>query len=482
MTSEELFQRLLQENAQATVDFDSESDQFSDELSERKALRRVAGISTELEDISEAEYRSLRLERVVLVGVWTEGSAEHAENSLKELAALAETAGSQVLEGMIQRREKPDPATFIGSGKVSELRSVVAATKADTVICDGELSPGQLRQLEDRVKVKVVDRTALILDIFAQHAKSREGKAQVELAQISYLLPRLRGWGESLSRQVGGRAGAGGAGGVGIGGRGPGETKIEIDRRRIRDRMAKLRREIAEMKVARDTKRQERVRHRIPSVAIAGYTNAGKSSLLNRLTGAGVLVENALFATLDPTTRRVEGSDGRVYTLTDTVGFVSHLPHQLVDAFKSTLEEVSGADLIVHVVDGSHPEPLEQVRAVHQVIDEIGGAAIRELIVINKVDISDPHRIVELVNQLPGSIPISAHTGFGIPELLHAIENALPHPEVEVEAVIPYTRGDLLHEIHERGEIFTEEHRADGTHVRALVDARLASALERFSA
>ncbi len=482
MTSEELFQRLLQENAQATVDFDSESDQLSNELSERKALRRVAGISTELEDISEAEYRSLRLERVVLVGVWTEGSAEHAENSLKELAALAETAGSQVLEGMIQRREKPDPATFIGSGKVSELRFVVAATKADTVICDGELSPGQLRQLEDRVKVKVVDRTALILDIFAQHAKSREGKAQVELAQISYLLPRLRGWGESLSRQVGGRAGAGGAGGVGIGGRGPGETKIEIDRRRIRDRMAKLRREIAEMKVARDTKRQERVRHRIPSVAIVGYTNAGKSSLLNRLTGAGVLVENALFATLDPTTRRVEGSDGRVYTLTDTVGFVSHLPHQLVDAFKSTLEEVSGADLIVHVVDGSHPEPLEQVRAVHQVIDEIGGAAIRELIVINKVDISDPHRIVELVNQLPGSIPISAHTGFGIPELLHAIENALPHPEVEVEAVIPYTRGDLLHEIHERGEIFTEEHRADGTHVRALVDARLASALERFSA
>lgn len=479
MTSEELFQRLLQENEQARSDFDSGSD--SDELSERKALRRVAGISTELQDISEAEYRSLRLERVVLVGVWTEGSAEHAENSLKELAALAETAGSQVLEGMIQRRDKPDPATFIGSGKVSELKSVVAATKADTVICDGELSPGQLRQLEDRVKVKVVDRTALILDIFAQHAKSREGKAQVELAQISYLLPRLRGWGESLSRQVGGRAGAGGAGGVGIGGRGPGETKIEIDRRRIRDRMAKLRREIAEMKVARDTKRQERVRHRIPSVSIAGYTNAGKSSLLNRLTGAGVLVENALFATLDPTTRRVEGSDGRVYTLTDTVGFVSHLPHQLVDAFKSTLEEVASADVILHLVDGSHPEPLEQVRAVHQVIDEIGASKIPELIVINKVDISDPHRIVELVQQLPGSIPISAHSGFGISELQAAIERALPHPDVEVNAVIPYNRGDLLHEIHERGEIFTEEHMEDGTHVRALVDARLASALERFS-
>ena len=477
MTSEELFQRLLQENQRAQREFEGDSD--SDELSERKALRRVAGISTELEDISEAEYRSLRLERVVLVGVWTEGSAEHAENSLKELAALAETAGSQVLEGMIQRRDKPDPATFIGSGKVSELKSVVAATKADTVICDGELSPGQLRQLEDRIKVKVVDRTALILDIFAQHAKSREGKAQVELAQICYLLPRLRGWGESLSRQVGGRAGAGG---VGIGGRGPGETKIEIDRRRIRDRMAKLRREIAEMKVARDTKRQERVRHRIPSVAIAGYTNAGKSSLLNRLTGAGVLVENALFATLDPTTRRVEGSDGRVYTLTDTVGFVSHLPHQLVDAFKSTLEEVSGADVIVHLIDGSHPEPLEQVRAVHQVIDEIGASKVPELLVINKVDISDPHRILELVQQFPGSIPISAHTGFGIAELKSAIESALPHPDVEVRAVIPYTRGDLLHEIHERGEIFTEEHREDGTHVRALVDAHLASTLERFTA
>jgi GTP-binding protein HflX len=246
--------------------------------------------------------------------------------------------------------------------------------------------------------------------------------------------------------------------------------------------MAKLRREIAEMKVARDTKRQERVRHRIPSVAIAGYTNAGKSSLLNHLTGAGVLVENALFATLDPTTRRVEGGDGRVYTLTDTVGFVSHLPHQLVDAFKSTLEEVSNADLILHLVDGSHPEPLEQVRAVHQVIDEIGASNIPEIIVINKVDISDPQRIVELVQQFPGSIPISAHTGFGITELRLAIERALPHPDVEVRAVIPYTRGDLLHEIHERGEIFTEEHMVDGTHVRALVDARLASALERFSA
>ena len=314
------------------------------DLAERHALRRVVGLSTELQDVTEVEYRQLRLERVVLVGVWTQGTALEAENSLAELAALAETAGSEVLDGLIQRRDAPDSSTYIGSGKVKELRDVVIATGADTVICDGELSPSQLRQLEAQVKVKVVDRTALILDIFAQHAKSREGKAQVELAQMTYMLPRLRGWGESLSRQAGGRA----AGGAGIGGRGPGETKIETDRRRIRDRMAKLRKEIIEMKKSRDTMRQERVKYQVPSVAIAGYTNAGKSSLLNRFTGAGVLVENALFATLDPTVRKTESSDGETYTFVDTVGFVRHLPHQLIEAFKSTLEEVSGSDLILH--------------------------------------------------------------------------------------------------------------------------------------
>ena len=326
----DLFEELLRESARVAADFDADESEHDpdpqQELSDRHALRRVKGFSTELQDISDAEYRQLQLERVVLVGVWTEGSAEMAENSLAELKALAETAGSEVLDGLIQRRDKPDPATYIGSGKVIELRQIVASSGADTVICDGELSPSQLRQLEDKLKVKVVDRTALILDIFAQHAKSKEGKAQVELAQIAYLLPRLRGWGDSLSRQVGGRA----AGGAGIGGRGPGETKIETDRRRIRDKMAKLRREIAEMKVSRDTKRQERKRFNIPSVAIAGYTNAGKSSLLNRLTNAGVLVENALFATLDPTVRKSHTADGRTYTLSDTVGFVRHLPHQLV--------------------------------------------------------------------------------------------------------------------------------------------------------
>ncbi len=475
---DKLFEDLLRESARAAADFDAdEVDEVASQqdLSDRHALRRVKSFSTELQDISEAEYRQLQLERVVLVGVWTEGSAEMAENSLEELRALAETAGSEVLEGLIQRRDKPDPSTYIGAGKLEDLKNIVRASGADTVICDGELSPSQLRTLEDKLKVKVVDRTALILDIFAQHAKSREGKAQVELAQIAYLLPRLRGWGDSLSRQVGGRA----AGGAGIGGRGPGETKIETDRRRIRDKMAKLRREISEMKVARDTKRQERRRNNIPSVAIAGYTNAGKSSLLNALTGAGVLVENALFATLDPTVRKSQTAEGRIYTLSDTVGFVRHLPHQLIDAFKSTLEEVSGADLIVHVVDGSHPDPFEQIRAVREVINEIGGGDIPEIIAINKVDIASPEIVMELLRKEKNSYAFSVKSGFGIEGLLHAIEKSLPHPSVEIDSVIPYHRGDLVHAIHESGEILLEEHLAEGTHIRGYVDGALAQSIDR---
>ena len=475
---DKLFDELLRESARAAADFDADENSYQEdsqqELVDRHALRRVKGFSTELQDISDAEYRQLQLERVVLVGVWTEGSAEMAENSLAELKALAETAGSEVLEGLIQRRDKPDPATYIGSGKVIELRQLVVSTGADTVICDGELSPSQLRTLEEKLKVKVVDRVALILDIFAQHAKSKEGKAQVELAQIAYLLPRLRGWGDSLSRQVGGRA----AGGAGIGGRGPGETKIETDRRRIRDKMAKLRREIAEMKVSRDTKRQERRRNNIPSVAIAGYTNAGKSSLLNALTGAGVLVENALFATLDPTVRKCETAEGRVYTLSDTVGFVRHLPHQLVDAFKSTLEEVSGADLIVHVVDGAHSDPFEQIRAVRQVISEIGGGDIPEIIAINKVDIASPDVVMEILRKEPNSYAFSVRSGFGIDGLVHAIEKSLPHPAIEITTVIPYHRGDLVSAIHETGEILSEEHLEHGTAIHAYVDGGLAKAIE----
>ena len=479
-TAEDLaFEALLRESARVAADFDADTDLINtpDQVAERAALRRIAGFSTQLQDISDAEYRELQLEKVVLVGVWTEGTAEMAENSLQELKALAETAGAEVLDGVIQRRESPDPATYIGSGKVAQLRELVAGSGADTVICDGELSPAQLQKLEVKLKVKVIDRVALILDIFAQHAKSREGKAQVELAQISYLLPRLRGWGESLSRQVGGRA----AGGAGIGGRGPGETKIETDRRRIRDRQAKLRREISEMKIARDTKRQERHRNNIPSVAIAGYTNAGKSSLLNRLTNAGVLVENALFATLDPTTRRTETTEGRIYTLTDTVGFVRHLPHQLVDAFKSTLEEVTDADLIVHVVDGSHPDPFEQIRAVRQVIAEIGASEVPEIIAINKADVAKPEVIMALLRQEPNAFAFSAKTGFGVDNLLRAIENSLPHPNIEIDTVIPYTRGDLVNEIHEKGEVLDEEYRPEGTYLRALVDDRLAKRINAIS-
>lgn len=467
--------QLLRESAMAAAQFDAaESDanyaeSSQHDLQDRQALRRVAGLSTELQDISDAEYRQLRLEKVVLVGVWTEGSALDAENSLKELAALAETAGSQVLDALIQRRDKPDSSTFIGSGKVEELRQTVMATGADTVVCDGELSPAQLRTLEQKVKVKVIDRTALILDIFAQHAKSREGKAQVELAQMSYLLPRLRGWGDSLSRQAGG-----------IGGRGPGETKIETDRRRINDKMAKLRREIKEMKTARDTMRQERRRNNIPSVAIAGYTNAGKSSLMNRLTNAGVLVENALFATLDPTVRKSTTSDGRIFTLSDTVGFVRHLPHQLVEAFKSTLEEVSQSDLIVHVVDGSHPDPREQIRAVREVINEIGGGDIPEIIAINKADIALPEVLMQLLREETNSFAFSARTGFGMETVLKAIETSLPKPRVEITAVIPFSRGDLVSAIHERGEILSEDYSEDGTRIHAFVDGSLARKLEEL--
>lgn len=460
---------LLRESARVAEQFDGESEESQQELQDRNALRRVAGLSTELQDISDAEYRQLRLEKVVLVGVWTGGSVVDAENSLVELSALAETAGSQVMDGLIQRREKADPATFIGSGKVAELRETVVRTGADTVVCDGELSPAQLRNLEQKVKVKVIDRTALILDIFAQHAKSREGKAQVELAQMSYMLPRLRGWGESLSRQAGG-----------IGGRGPGETKIETDRRRINDKMAKLRKEIKEMKVARDTKRQERRRHDIPSVAIAGYTNAGKSSLMNRLTGAGVLVENALFATLDPTVRRNTAEDGRIYTLTDTVGFVRHLPHQLVEAFKSTLEEVEEADLIVHVVDGSHPDPMEQIRAVREVIHEVGGGDIPEIIAINKADMTPSQVMMKLLRQEENSYAISAKTGFGIDVLRRAIESSLPRPRVEIEVTIPFDRGDLVSAIHERGEVLSEEYLPEGTRIRARVDGLIAQRVERW--
>ncbi|MGH4020315.1 MAG: GTPase HflX [Pseudonocardiaceae bacterium] len=462
------------------VEFDDPSYGELD-LEDRTALRRVAGLSTELTDVTEVEYRQLRLERVVLVGVWTEGSIAQADASLAELARLAETAGSQVLEGLVQRRSRPDPATYVGSGKVTQLREVVLATGADTVICDGELAPGQLRQLEDRLKVKVIDRTALILDIFAQHARSKEGKAQVELAQLNYFLPRLRGWGESLSRQAGG---AGGGAGGGVGTRGPGETKLETDRRRVHRRIAKLRREISAMRTVRDTKRGRRRRNAVPAVAIAGYTNAGKSSLLNAVTGAGVLVADALFATLDPTTRRSTTPDGREYTFTDTVGFVRHLPHQLVDAFRSTLEEVADADLLVHVVDGADPLPEEQVNAVREVVAEItegrDAPMPPELLVVNKIDTADRLTVARLRNLLPDAVFVSARTGAGVAELVARIADLLPRPEVEVQAVLPWTEGALVARVHSEGEVLATDHTEDGTRLHALVRPDLAGALAGF--
>jgi GTP-binding protein HflX len=464
---------LMEEDVAWGHEFDGERDGDQSDRFDRAALRRVAGLSTELEDVTEVEYRQLRLERVVLVGVWTSGTVQDAENSLAELAALAETAGAVVLDGVIQRRDKPDAATYIGSGKADELRDIVLQTAADTIICDGELSPGQLVQLEDVVKAKVIDRTALILDIFAQHAKSREGKAQVALAQMQYMLPRLRGWGQSLSRQMGGGSG-------GIATRGPGETKIETDRRRIREKMAKMRREIAHMKTGRQIKRQERRRNRVPSVAIAGYTNAGKSSLLNRLTGAGVLVENALFATLDPTVRRAETPTGRIYTLADTVGFVRHLPHHLVEAFRSTMEEVGDSDLILHVVDGSHPAPEEQLAAVREVIKDVGATDVPEIVVINKADAADPLVLQRLLRIEKHSIAVSARTGRGIPELLALIDSELPRPAVELEALVPYTHGKLIARAHTEGEVISEEHTAEGTLLKARVHEELAAELAPY--
>lgn len=471
MENESLLDRILRRADAAPA---NEFDGHQLDLEARESLRRVIGLSTELEDISEVEYRQLRLEKVVLIGLWSTGTLTDAENSLRELAALAETAGAQVLDGMIQRRAMPDSTSFLGKGKAQELRDLVKGLGADTVIADAELAPSQRRALEDIVKVKVIDRTAIILDIFAQHAKSREGKAQVELAQLEYLLPRLRGWGESMSRQAGGQA----AGGVGIGSRGPGETKIELDRRRINTKMAKLRREIAQMKQARDVKRAKRQNSGVPQVAIAGYTNAGKSSLLNRLTKAGVLVENALFATLDPTVRKHETDDGREYTLADTVGFVKNLPHQLVEAFRSTLEEIADADLILHVVDATDPDPLGQIATVRNVISEVDASAIPELIVFNKADLVDEDEQIRLRGLVPGALLVSARTGLGIESLERAISAGLPQPDVEFRGVIPYHRGDLISRAHLAGKVLETEYLEQGTRIVAMVSADLNAEME----
>ena len=462
---------------QSDISHDDDFDGAQQDLADRQSLRRVAGLSTELEDVTEVEYRQLRLEKVVLIGVYPKGNVDEGENSLRELAALCETAGAEVLDGVIQMRPTPDPATYLGRGKTQDLREMVAELGADTVVADTELAPSQRRALEDVVKVKVIDRTAVILDIFSQHAKSREGKAQVELAQLEYLLPRLRGWGESMSRQAGGQVGAAGAG---MGSRGPGETKIELDRRRINTRMAKLRKQIIAMKPARDTKRANRKRNSVPSVAIAGYTNAGKSSLLNRITRAGVLVENSLFATLDPTVRKTQTEDGRPYTLADTVGFVRNLPHLLFEDFRSTLEEAADADLLVHVVDASHPDPASQIKTVRDVLGESGAGQVPELVVFNKSDLVDDDTRLILRGLASQSIFVSARTGEGIEQLLEIIAERIPAPDVDVHMLVPYDRGDIVSSLHLRGVVLETDYVEEGTRVHARITPADVSAFAEF--
>lgn len=465
---------VLLDDTRRAAGWHEDSNQEWEEREARNELKHVAGLG-ELQDVTEVEYRKVRLERVVLVGVWSSAvtTQAKAEESLRELAALAETAGAVVCDGLLQHRSKPDAATYVGSGKAREIADIVAREEADTIVVDDDLAPSQRRALEDAAKVKVVDRTAVILDIFAQHATSREGKAQVELAQLEYMLPRLRGWGGSLSRQAGGRAAGADAG---IGSRGPGETKIEMDRRVIRARIARLRRQIREMAPAREIKRGSRRRFGLPTVAVVGYTNAGKSSLTNRLTGSAELVENALFATLDTAVRRAKTHDGRAFAYVDTVGFVRRLPTQLVEAFKSTLEEVGEADVIVHVVDGSHPDPFSQIDAVNDVLADIEGtASIPRILVFNKADQIDDAKRERLAALQPDAFIVSAYSGKGLDALRDAVEELLPVPHVHINALLPYTAGSLLSRVREYGKVDSVEYRDNGVALEADVDSHLAA-------
>ena len=419
------------------------------------------------------------VEKAILVGVQLPDRTERQVGaSLDELHALAHTAGALVVDRLVQRRDSPEPATYIGKGKVTEVKRLVASHGADAVIFDDDLSPAQQRNLEEGVKQKVLDRTIVILDIFAQHATSREAKTQIELAQLNYMLPRLRGWGEALSRQAGGRA----AGGMGIGGRGPGETQLEVDRRRIMRRISKLKEDLDSFAQVRRTKSRERERRRVPIVALVGYTNAGKSSLLNRLTGADAEVRNRLFATLDTTARSLELPDGRDVVVTDTVGFVRKLPHGLIEAFKSTLEESARADLLLHVVDVAHPEAQPQIEAVREVLADIGADTVPEQLVLNKADIADPKDVGALVRAVqrrgaPPPVVVSARAGLGVDELLDTIALRLPDQRYHVTVTIPYDRTELVNLAHRRGEVHKQEHGPDGTELVATVHEEVARAM-----
>lgn len=420
-----------------------------------------------LESPLAATWRPRVTEKAVLVGV----GPGMQDSDLDELAALADSAGAEAVARIVQTRQDPDPATYVGKGKLDEIHRVVHASGADAVILDRELSPGQLRNLEERLKVKVVDRTALILDIFALHARSREGKAQVELAQLNYLLPRLRGWGEAMSRM---------GGGIGTR-RGPGETKLEVDRQHIKRRISKLRKDLKDLARTRAVKRSQRERTGVPQVAIAGYTNAGKSTLMNALTEADVLVADQLFATLDPTVRRIRLPGGRAATLSDTVGFVSKLPHDLVEAFRSTLEEVARAVLILHVADASSPELVQQIDAVRTVLHQIGASRIPEVLALNKLDLLSEHERARLAARFDQrAVAVSALTGEGLDGLLECVEDALPRFPVEVTVLIPFGREDLVAMLHRDAEVLSQEAREDGTLVRARVNERELAAVQAF--
>ena len=411
------------------------------------------------------------VERAILVAARLDDETDvQVASSLDELELLVDTAGGEVVERFVQRRDRPDPATFIGSGKVAELRDRIRESGVDAVIFDDELTPAQQRTLEDSLGTKVLDRTIVILDIFAQHASSREGKLQVELAQLTYLLSRLRGWGQALSRQAGG-----------IGTRGPGESQLEVDRRRIARRITKLRQELEGARRTRVLKTRGRERNRIPVVALVGYTNAGKSTLLNRLTGASVGVADRLFATLDVTARRLELDDGRTAVATDTVGFIQNLPTQLVEAFKSTLEQTLDAELLLHVCDAGHRRVDEQIHAVDAVLDEIGAGDLPRLLVLNKVDVTDGATVRQLARTHPDSVAVSARTGAGIDGLVSAITSRLTSTRRVVEALVPYEHADLVALAHRDGTVLKEEHRPDGTYVVAQLEGATAATLEPFA-
>lgn len=418
-----------------------------------------------LESPLAATWRPRVPERAVLVGV----GPGLRESDLDELAALADSAGAEPVARIVQSRQDPDPATYVGKGKLEEIHRALHATGAEAVILDAELTPGQLRNLEAALKVKVIDRTALILDIFALHARSREGKAQVELAQLNYLLPRLRGWGEAMSRLGGG-----------IGTRGPGETKLEVDRQHIRRRIAKLKRDIRGLARTRDLKRARRERSGVPQIAIAGYTNAGKSTLMRALTRADVVIADQLFATLDPTARRVRLPNGRDAVVSDTVGFVRKLPHDLVEAFRSTLEEVTRADLVVHVADAASPELAQQIEAVRTVLGEIGAAHLPEILVLNKIDLVEDRS--RLARRYPDAVLISAAIGEGLAQLLERVAERLPRCPVRVELVLPHGRGDLLALLHREAEVLSERALPEGVLVRARVGERVHALVARYAA